>query len=85
MTLKELRMWHWEKALECSVAKRQMEGRMEECNETESAVMYQYARQGWNLHMGAVQALNDVLPGTAEQDCERRDLEAAKSRVMVQP
>lgn len=70
MTLKELRMWHWRRLLDQRNRQRYEESKPEA---RDKAVRVQSARDACNLHLGAVQALNDHVPGTAEQDCEFAD------------
>lgn len=59
--LRALRLWHWRHA-RAATAKRE-DGRA-------SRHTQELARQSWNFHMGAVQALNDLFPigDTAERD-----------------
>jgi hypothetical protein len=66
MTLAQLRMWHW----------RQYKhyGKLRDLAEARHGVATpNQARDMANVHLGAVQLLNDLLPGTAEQDCSRED------------
>lgn len=65
MTLRELRMWHWQKALEASHRRH---------NGNYNGIQRSKANSAWKLHMGAVQLLNDFLPDTtAEQDCKQEN------------
>ena len=82
MTLKELRMWHWRQLMRfrnqenCHLdkAKAWMSAPMKlgynpvvwAKREEKKAETY---RKQANFHLGAVQVLNDSLPGTAENDC----------------
>lgn len=77
MTLTELRIWHWKQAME----QRKEELKCKERLDNEPT-MYIGARTtllntardwyvGANFHIAACQALNDVLPGTGEQDCAK--------------
>jgi hypothetical protein len=78
MTLKELRIWHWQKLLQARLQQRKHEEKAETLRA--SAIYRQRVQAGHSditarsyqrtasLHLGAVQALNDSLPGTAEQD-----------------
>lgn len=70
MTLKELRIWHWKKVL--SARKRADQKRT--ISKTPTGHYASEAIQAdrlANFHLGCVQALNDVLPGTAQQDMEK--------------
>lgn len=68
-TLKELRMWHWRQ-----VTRLRGEQRFYEVQE-DPALAARAKRFGEmaNLHLSAVQVLNDSVPGTAEQDCAEAD------------
>lgn len=59
-TLRKLRVYHWKQAL---LASRQQRSGLP------SKASLTRAQNNWNLHMGAVQCLNDFLPDTtAGQD-----------------
>jgi hypothetical protein len=58
--LRQLRMWHWQQALKATKTQRSKLG---------SKSSMTKAKNAWKLHMGAVQLLNDLVPGTAEEDC----------------
>lgn len=74
---KSLRMWHWREFL----AHREEELKFESYKDTAPAPAYlltyqrisTMARAQARVHLGAVQVLNDLLPGTAEQDCAAED------------
>lgn len=81
MTLKELRVWHWQKLLQARIQQRKHEeiaaafvagphkigisNTLRAARSLDTAKRYGHKA---SLHLGAVQALNDVVPGTAEQD-----------------
>lgn len=62
MTLKELRMWHWQCALEFR-GMANGAGR----SKAERETLHSEA----DFHIAAVQCLNDYVPGTAEEDCKQ--------------
>lgn len=73
MTLRELRMWHWRELLNERRLQNKFEERARSANpgyyfNTNNGHAKRHKQQA-SLHLGAVQALNDVLTGTAEQDC----------------
>lgn len=78
-TLKALRMWHWREYLRVVAIQRRLEGAIagdpEPYEQTRRNLAL--ARDTANLHLSAVQVLNDSLPGTAEQDCAQEDEAAA--------
>lgn len=61
MTLKELRMWHWLQVLHYRKVENAQEARRGYSKHCQSRDMA-------NMHLSAVQCLNDSLPGTAEND-----------------
>lgn len=78
MTLKELRMWHWKQMLCHRGIEQSWEERTLNPGASGAGVKLRNDaiwcnNQEANFHIGAVQALNDVLPGTAEQDCAAAD------------
>jgi hypothetical protein len=73
ITLRELRMWHWRKVLSArAVADRHREKAAgwprPECRWARH-MMKQHDRNA-DFHLSCVVALNDVVSGTAEQDCK---------------
>lgn len=63
--LRALRLWHWNQALSVSKSLRRFEARITSAyNRRQIASL----RRRYNRHMLAVQALNDVVDGTAETD-----------------
>lgn len=80
--LRELRMWHWCKVLSNRAQERNHEGRaaayrasggdpnhvsaLAKREDRKAEFYYKTA----NFHALAVQALNDAVPGTAENDCQ---------------
>jgi hypothetical protein len=60
---RELRLWHWKQALQCARTLRSKLG-----NKSSKTRW----RNAWKLHMGAVQLLNDLVSGTAEEDCNKQ-------------
>jgi hypothetical protein len=75
MTLRELRVWHWERAVGYRKAANKYD-RDHEKHGSKYAQQQAKANHGRaNFHIKAVQAMNDIpeLQGsTAEQDCARR-------------
>lgn len=65
MNLKELRMWHWKECLAAKSSYTAIEAYPVTQKSSFAASVY---RKQYAFHMKAVQALNDVLPGTAEGD-----------------
>lgn len=61
--LRKLRMWHWKQVLRCS---KTLNSKL-----SNKSAQTRW-RNAWNLHMGAVQLLNEFFETTAEQDCEQR-------------
>lgn len=77
-TLKALRMWHWRQVLTNRAEQDKFEMLAEKLKHhpVKSRTFTEIAtntRMQANLHLSAVQVLNDVLPGTAEQDCAAED------------
>lgn len=75
MTLRALRLWHWRKVLSYRATATAAEQRVESWENTNRGKVNRWARnrakaahQKANWHLGAVQVLNDVVDGTAEQD-----------------
>lgn len=75
MTLRRLRLWHWRKVLAHRDLARAHEQHAVLWEEQNPGKKNRYARgrarhydKTANFHLGAVQALNDVVDGTAEQD-----------------
>lgn len=66
MTLRELRVWHWKRAIEQTPIITRVMRRHP--NKYRNHGSWMVAHERHILHMSAVQALNDVLDGTAEQD-----------------
>lgn len=75
MDLRSLRLWHWRKVLALRSVAAAHEAHADQweqmhpgrpCRHSRSRAR-SYHRQA-NFHIGAVQALNDVVSGTAEQD-----------------
>lgn len=76
MTLRELRMWHWRRLLVCRAGERKHEAELasdQSRNRSYHEQRLRYARQNADFHLKAVQALNMVCQGTAEQDCSMVD------------
>lgn len=71
-TLKDLRMWHWREFLH----HRNLQRRYERSTHAHAVPQAQRHRDTANLHLSAVQVLNDSVPGTAERDCAEADHEA---------
>lgn len=72
MTLRELREWHWMRAMAARKAARKYEAQPPSRYATNQANMNNGRA---NFHIRCVQALNDVPElqnTTAEQDCARR-------------
>lgn len=63
--LRELRLWHWNCALSMSRAIQRYEQRLPTTFQRRQIAS---CRRRYTRHMRAVQALNDVVSGTAEQD-----------------
>jgi hypothetical protein len=74
-TLKALRMWHWRQMLVNRAEQIKFEtlainmGSDYPAKRDTFTAIADHARQQANLHLSAVQVLNDSVPGTAEQDC----------------
>lgn len=91
MTLKELRMWHWKTlvrlraqqnkheqiAANWLVADKKLGYNNKAISARSLKTASNYQKQA-NFHMKAVQALNDVVPGTAEEDCANEAQHDAK-------
>jgi hypothetical protein len=63
MTLKQLRIWHWQQVVGQSHVLRWHEARG-----LTNTIAHTTAIRKHSFHMKAVQALNEVVPGTAESD-----------------
>ena len=85
-TLKELRMWHWRQVIKCRKAQRHNEQEAEKLlegrnylddNEHQRLGRYKADAKSLgelaDLHLSAVQVLNDSVPGVAEYDCIEAD------------
>lgn len=64
LTLRELRLWHWRRAMSSRKAADKYRG--QDSRFAMSQTKQNDARA--DFHIKAVQALNDVVPGTAEYD-----------------
>lgn len=64
-SLKALRMWHWRQVRHY----RDLADRADTLKLSSATDWHALA----NLHLSAVQVLNDSVPGTAEQDCAEED------------
>lgn len=72
-SLKELRMWHWRQFLYCrQVELHRAQPKFPILGATLEFLASHFHQEA-NLHLSAVQVLNDCLPGTAEQDCAEED------------
>lgn len=70
--LRKLRMWHWRMALSARRNQEKHEQAAElprNPNKTYNATRARYHKRIADFHIRAVQALNDVVDGTAERDC----------------
>lgn len=83
-TLRSLRLWHWRKVLSFRAIALRHEAYADDWERRNPGKACRYSRtkarnahKTANRHLGAVQALNDVVSGTAEQDAARED--AAKA------
>lgn len=77
MTLKELRMYHWDQVMSKRATANRTEARItDHCGSHNRSYFKRTAAAAHkvaNFHLGAVQALNDFVEGTAEHDCNVRD------------
>lgn len=79
MTLHALRLWHWHKVQSLGATALSHDAYTEAWEKQNAGHLCRSSRnkardyhRNANFHLGAVQALNDVLPGTtAEQDAAR--------------
>lgn len=73
MTLRELRMWHWKRALAARANERLNEHLLTDKANWALGFSIRHkiavSRARADMHIRAVQALNEVVPGTAEEDC----------------
>jgi hypothetical protein len=76
-TLKALRMWHWQQMKTHRAEQDRLERLVDQSTRAHHKKEYrEEARQHRmlaDLHLSAVQVLNDSVPGTAEQDCAEED------------
>jgi hypothetical protein len=79
VTLKALRMWHWRQLTEYRRMERNAE-RGTSLSPREQAQSVAYYKRHADFHLGAVQALNDVVPGVAEYDCMDEDKALAEAQ-----
>lgn len=81
-TLKELRMWHWRQV----IANRKLQNSLAALAEQpqiycgNAAEVAEHHKQLADLHLSAVQVLNDSVPGVAEYDCIEEDARLAKEK-----
>lgn len=64
--LRALRLWHWQQSQVCRRKQEKFEQADNPSRFTRQSARIQKHRA--NMHIKAVQALNDVVSGTAEQD-----------------
>lgn len=77
MNLRELRKWHWQQAMQNRghAEWRERSGEYEATANQRSHTQVYHNKA--NFHIRAVQALNDVVMGTAERDIDRDNVERA--------
>lgn len=78
--LRQLRLWHWKKALQNRASQGRHETYADEFEKAHPGKVNRYNRgiarthaRNANFHLGAVQSLNDLFPmgDTAEQDAAK--------------
>ena len=69
-------MHHWRKAMKKRETQHAHEAKLRldpHSNARYNKNVATRSEKSANFHIAACQALNDVLPGTAEQDCDKED------------